>query len=429
MRFVHVVGCEGYARTLIDEARRYAGMGECRLGAVVVDPVVNGADRATERTRELTAQGWQVYPTLPALVADHWPQSRQSGGPRDLLCLPLPINLHLPFVRSGLEAGFDVLCEKPAAGTVAEIREMQAIEARSEGSLFFGFQHVLTDALQNVSELLARGAADGTGPGRLLAARGLVLWPRRDSYYRRNSWAGRLEVAGPDGRQQRILDSPLQNATAHFLHALLETSAAAGWRPAAVHAEHLRARAEIDSADLQALQVELKPLRPGAAQPGPSPVITCIAAHCIDEQQDPLLQWDCQGGRITWSFPDTLTVELAGAPPQVVEGGLSGPELNAVALRRALRTDLPPGARRGVTAESALLHTAVLEAAFTGVTPVNPVPLAPGVTTAGGGREDDRQLVIPGVAEAARQGFDQGRLLAAKLPGLPFRCVEAPVLP
>ena len=52
-------------------------------------------------------------------------------------------------------------------------------------------------------------------PVRLKA---ICLWPRPRSYYRRNAWAGKLR---DEATGRWILDSPLNNALAHFLHNLL----------------------------------------------------------------------------------------------------------------------------------------------------------------------------------------------------------------
>jgi len=41
----------------------------------------------------------------------------------------------------------------------------------------------------------------------------MARWPRADSYYQRNSWAGKLQVNGT-----LVMDSPYNNALAHMLN-------------------------------------------------------------------------------------------------------------------------------------------------------------------------------------------------------------------
>jgi hypothetical protein len=52
--------------------------------------------------------------------------------------------------------------------------------------------------------------------GKPLRLKTLCFWPRDEAYYKRNDWAGKIK--DPEGRW--VLDSPANNAMAHFLHNL-----------------------------------------------------------------------------------------------------------------------------------------------------------------------------------------------------------------
>lgn len=426
MRTIHIVGCEGYARTLISQSEKHAARSECALGCVIVDPEVHGVEQAAVRGTELKAQGWTVCSSLEELVASGYPVSRHPGT-RDVLSLPLPIHLHLPFVLQGLDAGFDVLCEKPAAGTVAEVQQMEDAAAQAEGELFFGFQHVLTDALEHVSRLL-QGEAIGDVPlGALIQARAMVLWPRPDWYYQRNQWAGRLTLSGPENKLIRILDSPAQNAGAHFLHALLETSYSSGWAPDVVEAVHLRGRSDIDSADTQFFHITTRPVARDGQAPSrvSAPELTFAISHAIIEEVAPCVEWHCEHGIIRWAFPDTLEVENESGVIYRHEGPLHGPDLNGVALARAIQPGDPESRRRGVPAASALLHTAVIEAAFSGISPDKPVPQATQTRYHRIGEHGITEIV--GVADAVRKVFHDNEPVSACLPDEPVVRVRARV--
>ena len=78
------------------------------------------------------------------------------------------------------------------------------------------------------------------------------MFPRGESYYRRNNWAGRVTTEWGE----RVFDSPLNNATAHYLHNMLyvlgptrETSATPAW----LEAELYRAN-DIENYDTAALR-------------------------------------------------------------------------------------------------------------------------------------------------------------------------------
>jgi hypothetical protein len=79
-----------------------------------------------------------------------------------------------------------------------------------------------------------------------------VLWPRDRAYYQRNDWAGRQRA--PDGAW--VLDSPVNNAAAHYLHHMLFVLGDAidrSARPVRVQAELYRAN-PIDNYDTAALR-------------------------------------------------------------------------------------------------------------------------------------------------------------------------------
>jgi hypothetical protein len=88
--------------------------------------------------------------------------------------------------------------------------------------------------------------------GRPLLLKTLVLWPRKKSYYNRSRWAGALQSS--DG--EWVLDSPVNNATAHYFHNMVyvlgsarETSAL----PMDIQAELYRAN-PIENYDTAALR-------------------------------------------------------------------------------------------------------------------------------------------------------------------------------
>jgi predicted dehydrogenase len=130
----------------------------------------------------------------------------------DLLCIAAPHHYHADQTCQALESGSHVLCEKPLSPTVEEARRMAACCKSVGGAVTIGYQWSHARAIQALKADILSGAL-----GKPRRLKTLVRWPRGHVYYGRNGWAGRIST--DSGR--KVLDSPLMNATAHFLHNML----------------------------------------------------------------------------------------------------------------------------------------------------------------------------------------------------------------
>jgi len=165
----------------------------------------------------------------------------------DLAVLSSPIQMHMPQTTFALAKGSHVLCEKPAAGAIQEVRAAIEAEKASGRWVAVGYQWSFSPAIQALKADVRSGLF-----GAARAFKCLYLWPRDEGYYTRNDWAGRRR----DAEGAWVLDSPVQNAMAHDLHNMFyilgrgtETSA----RPAGVEAELYRANA-IENFDTAAVR-------------------------------------------------------------------------------------------------------------------------------------------------------------------------------
>jgi predicted dehydrogenase len=180
-----------YVSALLDAGDKH----EARLvGAVDPQP------ERCPRLGELRARGVPLFPSLETFYHE-----RRA----DLAVISSPIHFHAAQTRLALSRGSFVLCEKPAAATIQDVRAMQAAEAETEKWTAVGFQWSFSPAIQALKKDILSG--DFGRPRRLKC---LYLWPRDDAYFRRSDWAGKQH----DGRGNWILDSPAQNAMAHDLH-------------------------------------------------------------------------------------------------------------------------------------------------------------------------------------------------------------------
>ena len=112
------VGLGGYASPMLDTL-----LGGIQRGVFpielhsVCDPE---PFRYPQRMDSLRSAGVTVHLSYQTLLLDDI----------DAVYLPVPIHLHTPFTLAALAAGKAVLCEKPIAGTLDEIDQLQAAEAK-----------------------------------------------------------------------------------------------------------------------------------------------------------------------------------------------------------------------------------------------------------------------------------------------------------
>ncbi len=171
--------------------------GKVELKAAVV---VNQAEEA-ETCQRLRDRGVTLYEDWRGLFAD-W------SGKLDVCLMPLPIHLHERAALEAMEAGANVLMEKPLTATLAQADNLRAAERRTGRWIAVGYQDFYRPSTIRLREDLAAGRI-----GKLREITWTGLWPRPEAYYRRNNWAGHLEVGGVPVR-----DSPLNNALAHYLN-------------------------------------------------------------------------------------------------------------------------------------------------------------------------------------------------------------------
>lgn len=270
---IALVGIGGYGETYLRELL-FSGKHHPYQLAGGIDPQ---PERCTHLA-ELKESGVPIYPDLGSFY-------KQDAA--DLVIISAPIHLHAPLTLQALAHGSNVLCEKPLTGSLADAYAMQEAEKASGKFVAVGYQWSFSDATLALKRDILAGKF-----GKPRFFKTAVLWPRWRSYYQRNHWAGRVRME--DGAL--VIDSPVHNAAAHYLHNMLfllgnslETSAT----PIREEVEFYRAN-PIENYDTGALRVTV--------ESGMN--LLFLAAHPVDQERGPLIQLEFEEAAIEYPASD-----------------------------------------------------------------------------------------------------------------------------
>jgi predicted dehydrogenase len=277
-----IVGIGGFATTWRQSLTKLEERGIARLSAAVV----RSPERYANEIASLSQRDCQIYPDLETML-------READGHIDIVGVPTGISQHVPMSIQALEAGYPVLVEKPLAATVQEVVTLQEAETRTGHWCAVGYQWIHSPTIQWLASRIRMGAL-----GTISEARSMIGWPRTDSYYSRNAWAGRLR----DDEGHWVLDGPATNATAHYLMNLLylvsiQDDSRSKGVIAEVQAELYRAR-DITGYDTSAIRVTTC----GGAR------LLHVTSHALERSLEPVMmivgskgtaQWEAQTDEAT----------------------------------------------------------------------------------------------------------------------------------
>ena len=374
---IALVGIGGYGSiyvsALLDASNRSSNN---HRFAAAVDPFPNLCDRL----EELQGRQVPIYPSLEAMYQQHRPE---------LVVISSPFHLHAVQTIEALAHGSHVLCEKPMCVTVRQAEQMRRARDRARREVAIGYQWSFSPAIQRL-----KNDVRGNVFGAARRLKTLVLWPRDETYYSRNRWAGRMH----DEKGNPIFDSPVSNACAHYLHNMLyilgqETDRSAA--PARVTAELYRAHA-IENYDTAALRCRTDR---GAD-------ILFVVSHATRQSRGPEFRYEFEnatvafseraGGEIVAQFNDG-TVRNYGSPWESSDTGKLWSTL------RAIRAQTPTVC--GI--EASVAQTQVLMAAQDSMPSPTPFPAA---LVRVEGEPGARKTGVEGLEEVLGRCYDEFRL-------------------
>jgi predicted dehydrogenase len=190
---VAVVGVGGHGRSHVARVHELSGTGRVEFVAAA-DPSV------TAHLDQLF--GVAAFEDADTMLAEAAP---------DIVIISTPIHSHFPLATAALEAGADVLLEKPPTATLDEFHALVATAAETERLVQVGFQSLGSTAIAELHRRVAAGRI-----GRVVGYSASAAWVRPLSYWQRAAWAGRRRV---DGRvvADGVLTNPLAHASATAL--------------------------------------------------------------------------------------------------------------------------------------------------------------------------------------------------------------------
>ncbi len=271
---VALIGVSGYGKVHYDYLKALAEAGKINFAAAVIRPA--SMEKNKQTVEELRAMGAEISPTDDALLA----AMRDS---LDLICLPVGIEAHRPMTCKFLEAGINVLLEKPAAGCIDDVQAMIDAEKRSGKFVAVGFHNMYGRDFHAIKQAILSGQY---GALKNISFKG--AWARPDKYYTRNSWVGKCYAE--DGAA--IFDSPVNNAFAHYLNIALfcagpdfKTTAHA----ASMQAELVRTR-NIETFDTCGIRLMTANNIP----------VQVMMTHACAADCEPYVRFDLENAQIHW---------------------------------------------------------------------------------------------------------------------------------
>lgn len=370
-----IIGVSGYGSIHLQLARESRERGEARITAATI---INPADEAAN-IAELKGHGTEIF-------TDHLEMLRAHAGRIDLCLIPTGIHWHARMTIAALEAGANVLVEKPLAGSLAEVEEVRRTEQRTGRFVAVGFQDFYEPGTTWLKEELDRKVIGEIGSVRFLG-----VWPRSRSYFTRNNWAGRLRVDG-----MPVMDSPLNNAFAHFV--MLSLYFVGQDTLTLEDAELLRAH-DIESFDTAVVR----------SHTGSGVKLWFGTSHACQETVEPEIIITGRTGQAGWRYESEAWWRTAAG------GTARRPLLDITGARRAMFAAalqrLHDPAVRICTSELAGRHTALIESIHRQAN-IATVPAAQ-VNWSGANGTTSQVPDIRGLAEALHRSYEAEQSLAA----------------
>jgi len=233
---IGLVGVGGYAATYLSSIETLEKENLLELVSVVI----RSPQKYPDQCKSLSERGVAIRSSLEEMI-------ERDAGAIEIAAIPTGILDHHDQMIQAVEAGLDVILEKPSAAVIQDVDEMIAALERTGRFCQIGFQNQSDPAVTGLKRLICAGRL-----GNVKEVIVVGCWQRSNLYYERNNWAGRFKI-----EDRYLLDGTVNNPFAHYLfNALYFASSERGRAatPATVRAELYRAH-DIESEDTSCLEI------------------------------------------------------------------------------------------------------------------------------------------------------------------------------
>lgn len=374
---VAIVGVSGFGRVHYEDILRAYKAGRVEI---VCATVIN-QEEESDKCDTLRQCGCTIFDDAREMF-------RWFAGKVDVCFLPVGIGLHAPMSIAAMRAGMNVFLEKPLTATVQEADEIIAVSKETGRFVAVGYQLMYQPQVREMKRAILAGEI-----GSVKAIRGIGLWPRGRLYYNRNNWAGKLRTD-----KGWILDSPVNNALAHYLNLIC----------------YLGGKQLDEMAEVNSLQVGLYRANPKiesfdtaffSMKSASCPHLFFATSHVAHDNLDPIIDVIGETGRIQWTQAsyaikrgDAATETVAMSSPEEIRDNI----MDAV-LKRVESPD-----SFVFTPECARVLTELVNAAHAS-TPIVQIP-EDLVLKVPGKLAGDERCVWNGLDPIIRRTFDEIRL-------------------
>jgi predicted dehydrogenase len=375
-----VVGVRNFAQSHIRSLEKLQKEGIARLGAVlVVDPELNGAAALS-----LENAGIKVFRDYDSMLAE----GREYF---DVVSLPVSIHTHAPMAIKGMQAGYDVLVEKPPAPTIQELDRMIAVSKETGRFCAIGFQFIHSVTIRRLKDKIVNGDL-----GDITDIACKAYWPRLKPYYTRNAWAGKTVWDG-----HIVLDGPINNALAHYLNNMLFLASPVPDQQAeidTVQAELYRGHTYIQAEDTSCLRVACKS---GAT-------VHFYVTHCSKITFNPYMEITGTRGKAVWRMNENTEITYSDGTRETFNNNGVDPWLEVFRTSaRAYTGELEKPYCRADNTRSFVL---AINGAYESSRKIHPVPLE--FITEGENEAGDFATVIEGIEGIMDEAFSSRKLLS-----------------
>lgn len=213
-------------------------------------------------------------------------------GKADVIFIPTPINTHYELTKKSVDAGFDVFLEKPPVATIQELDSLNEYTKQKNKRVAVAFQYLYSDIIQALKKRISSGEF-----GKIKRISSVAGWQRDDTYFNRNSWAGKIKLNG-----DWVLDGTINNPLAHMLSAELYLASLEQGimeNPSSVQAELYHGH-DIESEDTSSVRI--------ITQNGVEVLFN--ASLCVDKEINPIIRIDCEKACIDYSEFSAATINF-----------------------------------------------------------------------------------------------------------------------